>query len=145
MSPRTIEKCLINCGFKSTDGNSSDEESDVLEHLAIQPGSDEFLQEMTINEFANIDEHLQTTQDEVSSADSSTFSESDDMSDDNEPEVHTSILTHSMAYNYSQELYAYALFYYAPELINLIDKVQTEMQKIQCSDKPKQSKLQDFF
>ena len=67
------------------------------------------------------------------------------MSNDNEPEVHTSILTHSMAYNYRQEMYAYALFYDAPELINLIDNVQTEMQKIQCCNKPKQSKLQDFF
>ena len=145
MSPRTIEKCFINCGVKSTDDNSSDDDSDVVEHLALQPGSDEVLREMSIHEFANIDEHLQTTPDEVSSADSSSFSESDDLSDDDEPEVHTSIPTHSMAYNYSQELYAYALFYDNPELMGLIDTMQTEMQKIQCCNKPKQSKLQDFF
>ena len=100
----------------------------------------EVLREMSIHEFANIDEHLQTTPDE----DSSSFSESDDLSDDDEPEVQTSIPTHSMAYNYSQELYAYALFYDNPELMSLIDTMQTEMQKIQCN-KPKQSKLQDFF
>ena len=145
MSPRTIEKCFINCGVKSTDENSSDDDSDVVEHLALQPGSDEVLREMSIHEFANIDEHLQTTPDEVSSADSSSFSESDDLSDDDEPEVHTSIPTHSMAYNYSQELYAYALFYDNPELMSLIDTMQSEMQKIQCCNKPKQSKLQEFF
>jgi hypothetical protein len=50
-----------------------------------------------------------------------------------------------MAYNYAQELYKYALHYESSEVSDLVVKVQLQIQKIQTSNKQKQSTLKDYF
>jgi hypothetical protein len=142
LTATTIQKCFRNCGFStSADCNEGDEEL-----IALNPGSNDILQDMTLEEFANMDEHLETVPDEVCTASDSTQpDQSSDGSDDDGNQLEIKLPSHVKAYNYAKELYQYAIHHESSELIDLVDKVQSQIQNIQTSTKQKQSTLRDYF
>ena len=144
----TMNKCFAKCGFDVSEPVAVDEAAvvDDAEPATLEPALQQVIGDVTLRAFADMDDDEATMKTTGDNWEAELVTQSaDESDDDDEQEVVAPVINRRTASNYADTLLAFGLSTQNATVVDLLSKLQQELQSQQLVQCCQQSSIVDYF